>query len=532
MAQGAQRQIFRKAMLTGSGFLLPPILFAAPPAICPAPISADTRATTHTVGTGTAASCTESALASAIAKGGVIRFNCGGTAKITLTSQKTLRTDVDTTIDGQGKITLDGRGTNRLLYFSSPNFRATHTTVTLQHLTLQNGAASGSSIPPAPPPCSTGTKTDGGGGAIYVRDGILHVIDTTFKTNEAATLGPDVAGGAIYAIGSLGTTIVGSTFQSNRASNGGAVGFLWTNLSIYNSQFSDNQATGHGANGVSSSCKVNGGQTGSGGDGGAVVIDGAEPNNSITMCGSSFTNNAAGAGALGGAIFRTPDGAMQKTTIDRSTLSGNTAPNGGALYFHNSNLVITASTLSGNTAASGGGALFADGSTLSFTNDTFAANTAQKGLGGAILLFGNGGTLQNVTFVDNQASGGSGYFGAAIAGGTALTINNTLFAENTSRDCGSPMACSDGSSSGAHNLQWPATHTVCANKDKACATGTAFSNPQVGDLKNNGGPTQTAAPLPGSPALGTGRNCPPTDQRGVARSASACSAGAVEGAVP
>src|SRR6202007_1308093 len=96
---------------------------------------------------------------------------------------------------------------------------------------------------------------------------------------------------------------------------------------------------------------------------------------------------------------RTPDGAMQKTTIDRSTLAGNSAPNGGALYFHNSSLVITASTLSGNTAAGSGGGLFADGSTLAFTNDTFADNIAEKGLGGAIALFGNGGSLQNLTFI-------------------------------------------------------------------------------------------------------------------------------------
>ena len=39
---------------------------------------------TVTVGSGTAASCTETALANALAKGGVIRFNCGGAATITL----------------------------------------------------------------------------------------------------------------------------------------------------------------------------------------------------------------------------------------------------------------------------------------------------------------------------------------------------------------------------------------------------------------------------------------------------------------
>jgi hypothetical protein len=501
-----------------------------PPGACLTPFSEDTSATTVTVGSGTAASCTETALASALAKGGVIRFNCGGAATITLTSQKILRTDVNTTLDGQGMITLDGRGTTRLLYYSSPNFQATRTTVTIQNLTLQNGAASGTPIPAAPAACSQGTQTDGGGAAIYIRDGILHVWNTIFKNNVGAAMGPDVAGGAIYALGSLGTTIVGSAFQSNRAANGGAIGSLWGDLSIYNSQFSSNQATGNGANSISSACPVNGGKSGNGGNGGALVIDGAETF-AVTVCGSTFTSNTSGTGALGGAIFRTPDGATQTTTIDRSSFIGNTAPSGGALYFHNSNLVLTASTLSGNTAAGNGGAVFADGSTLTFTNDTFVDNVSQKGLGGSIALSGKGGTLQNVTFLGNQATGGSGYFGAAIAGGTPLSISNTLFSDNTTKDCGAPMACSVSSSTGAHNLQWPRTHAVCAAADVACSTGTVFSSPQLGVLLGNGGPTQTVAPLPGSPAVGIGQNCPPTDQRGIARPSSGCTAGAVEGAI-
>ncbi|MBV9316223.1 MAG: hypothetical protein JOZ34_02060 [Gammaproteobacteria bacterium] len=520
----------RKVLISGCTLLLIPVLCAStPPAICPTPFTADTRATTVTVGNGTLASCTETALANALAKGGVIRFNCGGAATITLTSQKHLRTDVDTTLDGQGKITLDGRGATRLLYYSSPNFQATKTVVTLQNLTLQNGAASGTAIPPAPPPCSTGTNIDGGGGAIYLRDGVLHIWNTTFKNNEAALLGPDVGGGAVYVVGSLGATIVGSTFQSNRASNGGAIGALWGDLSVYNSQFTSNDATGNGANSVNTtSCKVNGGKIGSGGNGGAVMMDGGEPF-AVKICGSTFTNNAAGANAFAGAIFRAADGAMQKTTIDRSTLSGNTAPNGGALYFHNSNIVLTASTLSGNTAASAGGGLFADGSLLAFSNDTFADNLAEKGLGGAIALFGNGGSLQNLTFIGNKSSGGARYFAAAIAGNTALSINNTLFDANTTADCYNPMACAAGASSGSHDLQWPATHQICSRADKACTAGTAFKNPALGALGNSGGPTQTALPLAGSPALGVGTNCPTTDQRGKARPLNGCTAGAVEG---
>jgi predicted outer membrane repeat protein len=496
---------------------------SSPPAICTAPFTADKRATTETVGTGTAASCTEKALADAVAKGGIIRFNCGSeSATIALSSEITLRTDVDTTIDGANKITIDGRGSTRLFYYSSPNFQATTTLVTIQNITLQNGAAHAVNAA-----CSSETYLEGGGGAIYMRDGKLHVWNVVFKNNEGASQGSDVAGGAIYVLGSLGSTVVGSTFESNHASNGGAIGALFGDLSIYNSVFTSNKASG---NGVTKVCTGSGG--GGGGSGGAVMIDGSE-NYGVNVCGSTFTSNAAGAGdVFGGAIFRTPDGARQTTTIDRSSFVNNAAPQGGALYFHNSDLVIEASTLSGNVASTNGGALFADGSILDFTNDTFAANTSEKGLGGAIYLSGNGGTLQNLTFVGNQSSGGSGYFAAAIGGFTALDITNSIFSENTTRDCGSPMTCSAGKSYGQHDLQWPTTHAICSNTDLACTPNTVFKNPALGALQNNGGPTKTAAPLPGSPALGAGMNCPAADQRGVARPASGCTAGAVQGDEP
>ena len=66
--------------------------------------------------------------------------------------------------------------------------------------------------------CSTG-YSDGAGGAVLVRDGSLRVIDCYLAGNEAALIGPDVGGGAIYILGSNVSYIVQSTFVSNRASN-------------------------------------------------------------------------------------------------------------------------------------------------------------------------------------------------------------------------------------------------------------------------------------------------------------------------
>ena len=97
-------------------------------------------------------------------------------------------------------------------------------------------------------------------------------------------------------------------------------------------------------------------------------------------------------------------------------------------------------------------------------------------------------------------------------------------------DCGAPMTCHAGSSSGVGDLQWPKKHLVCDSDDPPCAAGgTTFADPLLGALGDNGGPTRTMLPAAGSPAAGIGKGCPPIDQRGKARkSPDGCTAGAVE----
>ncbi len=119
-------------------------------------------------------------------------------------------------IDGGNKITLDGGGAVQILRFDSPDFQHNTNGLTLQDITLINGKTTPTqAIPTAPAPCSPGWD-DGEGGAVYMRDGNLTVIDSIFMNNQAAPLGPDTGGGAIYIIGSLnGVLIVGSTFTGN-----------------------------------------------------------------------------------------------------------------------------------------------------------------------------------------------------------------------------------------------------------------------------------------------------------------------------
>jgi len=283
----------------------------------PEALPVDTSRPTTVVGDGTAASCTHAALATAIAAGGVITFACGADpVTIPVTATLRLPTDRDTVIDGGGMVTLDGGSAVRILSWNDGNWLTSDHVLTLQHLVLQNGKATGTSLlASAPPPCSQG-YLDGQGGALFMRNGILHAVDVTFAGNQAALLGPDTGGGAIYLLGAKPATISSCSFLANRASNAGALGALFATLSIYDSLFDGNDATGTGANSDDrNQCpvlNVNGQyQVGSGGNGGALCSDGVAM--SITVCGTQVRSNHAG--AFGSAIFFTSNDPSRRGTL-------------------------------------------------------------------------------------------------------------------------------------------------------------------------------------------------------------------------
>jgi len=292
-------------------------------------VDTSTATTATVIGTGSADSCKFSDLSAAVAKGGIIKFNCGSVPyTILITATLNLPTNKDTVIDGGDTITFDGQSKTQILRFEHADFMVNNSRVTLQRLKVINGKATPTAqIPTAPAPCSQGWD-DGEGGALFMRDGNLTVINCTFSNNQAAELGPDTGGGAIYINASKsGALIVNSVFTNNSASNAGAVGGLFAELDIYNSRFDHNTATGNGANSDDASqCDViNNGQyeVGSGGNGGAIYQDGGDSTN-IVLCGVEVTNNAAGTGAFGGGVFMTSNDWSGTLTIRDSTITGNT----------------------------------------------------------------------------------------------------------------------------------------------------------------------------------------------------------------
>ena len=299
--------------------------------IPPEGLPADTSAPTTVVGTGTPGSCAFASLQNAVAIGGMITFNCG-TYPVTIPVTATLNIpiDRDTVIDGGRLITLDGQNKVQIMSFNSPGFQSNDHRLTLQHIAMINGKTNPIvQIPAQPsyPLCSQGWN-DGEGGALYMSDGNLSVIDSIFTGNRAAQLGPDTGGGAIYVLGSKnGVVIEGSTFSNNSASNAGAVGGLYAGLRIYNSLFSQNSAVGHDANyaGNQSQCpQMNNGQyeLGSGGNGGAIYSDGRSMN--VLLCGDKIVNNSAGLNADAGGLFFTSNDWLGTLSIFDTVMTGNT----------------------------------------------------------------------------------------------------------------------------------------------------------------------------------------------------------------
>ncbi len=446
----------------------------------------DTSSPTTVVGDGTAASCTEPALDAAIAKGGVITFSCGAApVTLTVTSEKAIKTD--TILDGGGKITLSGGGATRILHVASA-WDQTSPHVTVQHLSFEKGFTTD----------APNTKaTDQGGAAIFREGGSLDVIDCHFTDNHCASTGQDVSGGAITSQGIGETVIVGSTFTGNSGSNGGAVGNLGDILTVTNCAFDGNAATGTDGN------------PGNGGNGGAIVFDGAMT--TMTICGSTFTHNTAG--AQGGAIFRVAY-TDEPTTIDRSTFDSNAADAkvglAGALYLENTTIAMTASTVSSNSAHYGGGLWIGHAAVAQIENVTFADNVADQG-GGLWVADAVQGSLLNCTLSGNHTTQG-GYAPGVFSINAALALTNCIVSGGGCKD--TPL------SAGGANLQFP-------DGGAPCAAGAIAQDPMLGPLQDNGGPTKTMAPATGSPAIGKGAGCPATDQRGKPRP-SACTLGAYE----
>jgi len=293
-----------------------------PAGSCAVPAEAgaeDVTAPTTVVGTGTPASCTGEAFVAAVARGGVITFDCGPdpvVVKLARTAKVFNDRGPKIVIDGGGKVALSGAGATRILYMNTCDQAQVWTTshcqdqdhpqLTVQNLTFVDGNASG--------------HQPDGGGAIFARGGRLKVVNSRFFHNVCDPVGPDVGGGAIRAFDQyqdLPVYVVSSTFGGSAAlgnvcSNGGGLSSIGVSYAVLNSLFDQNAAIGNGANPARAG-------TPGGGSGGGIYNDG----NTFTLrlCGVRMTGNTAREG--GGAIFFVSNDLTGRLVIDDSLLSRN-----------------------------------------------------------------------------------------------------------------------------------------------------------------------------------------------------------------
>jgi predicted outer membrane repeat protein len=237
---------------------------------------------------------------------------------------------------------------------------------------------------------------------------------------------------------------------------------------------------------------------------GGQASDGAGISNTgtLTVNGSTITGNVARQtpqpeGARGGGIFNL-GGNM---TLADVTISDNRAGQGGGIYSIGT-ASLTNVTVSQNDAFETAAGIVAQGDIM-LTNVTISGNRVSMDAGG-MFHFGVGtARLTNVSISDNNSRYGTG----GIIG-ERVVLKNTILSSNGNGNC-EAVVTSEG-----HNLE--DTDTCGLNSPGDLRN----TDPNLGPLAANGGPTETHALLPGSPAIDAGNsNCPPpaTDQRGVLR---------------
>ena len=316
------------------------------------------------------------------------------------------------------------------------------------------------------------------GGALYAgNDGELEIIDSTFENNTATT-----EGGAVYIYNDNDATISGSTFMNNEAENdGGAIfGEIHYNVTIVDCTITGNSAAD---------------------DGGGLAFYAKKPDNVLSI--TDTTIDANDAGDIGGGLKIDAQDPLI-VSITNSTVSNNTAQTDAGIGFDDPGITATInnSTISANAALYGsGGVYIGSGSSLTVNQSTISANssagTSPEWGGGGIQL---GDNTSVVTLSGSIVSGNS----SGVAGAADFGLYSALPSDT-------------GSITATNSLIGEVDSRITVNGTNNVSS----TNPMLGALANNGGPTKTMALLTGSPAIDAGPNPVATftgnefDQRGA-----------------
>jgi hypothetical protein len=261
---------------------------------------------------------------------------------------------------------------------------------------------------------------------------------------------------------------------------------------------------------------------------GGILNNGNLSLDHVTVTGNVMATDAGEFWQGGGGIYNGEGATLN--LVDSSVTNNSANWSGGGVYsFWGTNTTIERSTISNNVSNDVGGAIRMLGD-AQIVNSTISGNASTGWYGGAI--FHTDGVMEvlNSTIADNASPVD---WPAAVFVGTFndnspdLILANTIVAGNPGAQCivfygggGVPELISGG-----HNIASDGTCNLTAPGDQP------NTDPLIGALGDNGGPTWTHALLAGSPAIDAGDDtlCPATDQRGVQRPQGAyCDIGAYE----
>lgn len=441
-----------------------------------------------------------------------VTFNSGLSGTITLSSGEIAIFDA-LTLDGPGasRLTLSGANTSRIFRIGPQAGMQDVFATSISGLSFSSGSSADE------------------GGAIFVDDSNLTVTDCVFRNNAAQR------GGGLYAFptGSTTLTLRNTRFENNSASadgggfgaqdidsvivekvtatgntaakNGGGAFIRAVSLNISLSDFSNNTSStvAPGVGGISG--------------GGGLRIDGSKSTATATISATRLNGNTNQKGQ-GGALWISalpPDALpiVATSTLDGVQVSGNTADlAGGGIFGGQVNLTLRNSSVTGNNAQqAGGGIAFQNAGNLNLANLTLAGNASALASGGGLYS----ASVTTLSIASSTIAGNSAASGGGIArDGTGATLRNSIVANNNA------PASPDLSGAFAPN------YTLVKNSAGATlATGSGNlaigTDPLLGTLGVNGGPTLSLLPAVGSPALNAGdpagTGLPATDQRGLPR---------------
>jgi hypothetical protein len=270
------------------------------------------------------------------------------------------------------------------------------------------------------------------------------------------------------------------------------------------------------------------------GDGGGICNAGT-----LTISNCVLTGNSSS--ARGGAI--SDSGPL---TVTDCIISGNSSEDGGGIQSYQATLALRDCTIADNSASWRGGGMYSFGGTTKLDNCTIANNSALSG-GGIEASDHDPITLTNCTVAGNKATQAGGvkvglvseatFINCTVAGNTAVycggifnyfgdvTLDNSIVAGNTTSYpdgdfFGSVSSLSVNNLIGdGSGITGGIDNGVNGNQ---VGSQSAPIDPLLAPLGDYGGPTQTMALLPGSPATAAGSVAAipadvTTDQRGQPR---------------